>query len=43
MNSIFFVLPDGLGTKVNDEGIRYYNNLINALLEKGMNSCDTAK
>ncbi|CAO2837470.1 unnamed protein product [Amaranthus hypochondriacus] len=30
------IFPDGLGTKVNDEGIRYYNNLINALLEKGI-------
>ncbi|GAB4835342.1 Beta-glucosidase 42 [Ancistrocladus abbreviatus] len=30
------IFPDGLGTKVNDEGISYYNNLINALLEKGI-------
>lgn len=30
------MLADGLGTKVNDEGIAYYNNLINALLDKGM-------
>uniref|UniRef100_A0A7N2R4M7 Beta-glucosidase n=1 Tax=Quercus lobata TaxID=97700 RepID=A0A7N2R4M7_QUELO len=28
------IFPDGLGTKINDEGINYYNNLINALLEK---------
>ncbi|RYR44067.1 hypothetical protein Ahy_A08g040441 isoform C [Arachis hypogaea] len=27
---------DGLGTKVNDEGITFYNNVINALLEKGI-------
>ncbi|KAJ0557346.1 putative beta-glucosidase [Helianthus annuus] len=26
---------DGLGTEVNKEGIMYYNNLINYLLEKG--------
>jgi beta-glucosidase len=31
------MLADGLGTKVNDEGIAFYNNVINALLEKGMN------
>ncbi|MCL7047807.1 hypothetical protein MKW94_004036 [Papaver nudicaule] len=30
------IFPDGLGTKVNEEGIAYYNNLINALLDKGM-------
>ncbi|KAL6338495.1 hypothetical protein AAG906_020592 [Vitis piasezkii] len=30
------IFPDGLGTKVNDEGIAYYNNLINALLDKGI-------
>ncbi|XVF30225.1 hypothetical protein REPUB_Repub16aG0039200 [Reevesia pubescens] len=30
------IFPDGLGTKVNDEGITFYNNLINALLEKGI-------
>lgn len=29
------MLADGTKTKVNDEGITYYNNLINALLEKG--------
>lgn len=27
---------DGLGTKVNDEGITFYNNIINALLERGI-------
>lgn len=32
----FRVAADGLGTKVNDEGITFYNNIINALLEKGM-------
>ncbi|GAB2277148.1 Beta-glucosidase 42 [Dionaea muscipula] len=30
------IFPDGLGTKVNDEGVNYYNNVINALLEKGI-------
>ncbi|XP_026389820.1 beta-glucosidase 42-like isoform X1 [Papaver somniferum] len=30
------IFPDGLGTEVNEEGITYYNNLINALLDKGM-------
>ncbi|MED6211693.1 Beta-glucosidase 42, partial [Stylosanthes scabra] len=30
------IFPDGLGTKVNDEGITFYNNIINALLEKGI-------
>ncbi|GMH11421.1 hypothetical protein Nepgr_013262 [Nepenthes gracilis] len=30
------IFPDGLGTKVNDEGITYYNNVIDALLEKGI-------
>ncbi|KAG8380347.1 hypothetical protein BUALT_Bualt06G0006100 [Buddleja alternifolia] len=28
------IFPDGLGTKVNVDGIRHYNNVINALLEK---------
>lgn len=31
------MLADGLGKKVNDEGIAFYNNVINTLLEKGMN------
>ncbi|XP_057960576.1 beta-glucosidase 42 isoform X2 [Malania oleifera] len=30
------IFPDGLGTKVNDEGVAYYNNVIDALLEKGI-------
>ncbi|KAJ4969132.1 hypothetical protein NE237_015833 [Protea cynaroides] len=30
------IFPDGLGTKVNEDGITYYNNVINALLEKGI-------
>lgn len=30
------MLVDGLGTKVNEEGITFYNNIIDALLEKGM-------
>ena len=34
---------DGLGKEVNEEGIAYYNNLINALLEKGMNSINVLK
>lgn len=28
-------ISDGIGTKVNKEGINYYNSLIDALLEKG--------
>ncbi|KAF4353932.1 hypothetical protein F8388_008570 [Cannabis sativa] len=28
------IFHDGLGTNVNEEGIGYYNNLINALLHK---------
>lgn len=35
----FMFLSDGLGTKVNEEGITYYNNLINSLLEKGPKQC----
>ncbi|PIA29605.1 hypothetical protein AQUCO_05800026v1 [Aquilegia coerulea] len=30
------IFPDGLGITVNEEGIAYYNNLINALLDKGI-------
>ncbi|KAK1271199.1 Beta-glucosidase 4 [Acorus gramineus] len=30
------IFPDGLGTKINEEGVAYYNRLIDALLEKGM-------
>lgn len=30
------IFPDGLGEKVNEEGIKFYNNLINYLLEKGI-------
>ncbi|XP_031381639.1 beta-glucosidase 42 [Punica granatum] len=30
------IFPDGLGANLNDEGITYYNNLINTLLEKGI-------
>ncbi|KAL6279024.1 hypothetical protein ACE6H2_022625 [Prunus campanulata] len=30
------IFPDGLGTKANEEGISYYNNVINNLLEKGI-------
>uniref|UniRef100_A0A2P2MH99 Beta-glucosidase n=1 Tax=Rhizophora mucronata TaxID=61149 RepID=A0A2P2MH99_RHIMU len=29
------IFPDGLGTKVNDEGVAFYNDIINSLLEKG--------
>ncbi|KAL0662325.1 hypothetical protein Bca4012_099162 [Brassica carinata] len=28
------IFPDGLGTEVNEEGIAFYNNIINSLLEK---------
>ncbi|CAI9302150.1 unnamed protein product [Lactuca saligna] len=35
------IYPDGLGTQVNKEGIKYYNNLINYLLEKGIEPCVT--
>ncbi|PIN14108.1 Beta-glucosidase, lactase phlorizinhydrolase [Handroanthus impetiginosus] len=28
------IFPDGLGTKINPEGIRHYNNVINALIDK---------
>uniref|UniRef100_A0A1D1ZF74 Beta-glucosidase 4 n=1 Tax=Anthurium amnicola TaxID=1678845 RepID=A0A1D1ZF74_9ARAE len=30
------IFPDGLGTEVNEKGITYYNDVINALLEKGI-------
>nr|BAO04177.1 hypothetical protein [Delphinium grandiflorum] len=30
------IFPDGLGTIINEEGVSYYDNLINALLEKGI-------
>ncbi|KAF3329411.1 beta-glucosidase 4 [Carex littledalei] len=30
------IFPDGLGTKVNEEGVAFYNNLINFMLEKGI-------
>lgn len=30
------IFPDGLGTKVNEEGISFYNNVIDGLLEKGI-------
>ncbi|KAF2595188.1 hypothetical protein F2Q70_00043591 [Brassica cretica] len=29
------IFPDSLGTEVNEEGIAFYNNIINSLLEKG--------
>ncbi|KAA3472160.1 beta-glucosidase 42-like [Gossypium australe] len=31
-----YMVADGLGTKVNEEGIAFYNNVIDALLEKGI-------
>uniref|UniRef100_A0A0D3CST2 thioglucosidase n=1 Tax=Brassica oleracea var. oleracea TaxID=109376 RepID=A0A0D3CST2_BRAOL len=30
------IFPDGLGTEVNEEGIAFYNNIINSLLEKAV-------
>ncbi|KAF5741574.1 beta-glucosidase 42 [Tripterygium wilfordii] len=30
------IFPDGLGAKVNEEGITFYNNIIDSLLEKGI-------
>lgn len=30
------IFPDGLGKEINEDGIAYYNNLVNALLEKGI-------
>ncbi|KAI9116672.1 hypothetical protein K1719_012330 [Acacia pycnantha] len=30
------IFTDGLGTKVNDEGVAFYNNLIVALLQRGI-------
>ncbi|BAT93484.1 hypothetical protein VIGAN_07245200, partial [Vigna angularis var. angularis] len=30
------IFSDGLGTKINDEGITFYNNIINSLLERGI-------
>ncbi|XP_054812429.1 beta-glucosidase 42 [Prosopis cineraria] len=30
------IFPDGLGTKVNEEGIAFYNSLIDALLQRGI-------
>lgn len=32
----WFSFADGTGTKINEAGITYYNNLIDALLEKGV-------
>ncbi|KAJ4810412.1 Beta-glucosidase [Rhynchospora pubera] len=30
------IFPDGLGTKINEEGVTFYNNLINFMLDKGL-------
>lgn len=30
------IFPDGFGVSVNEEGVQYYNRLINCLLEKGI-------
>ncbi|KVI07550.1 hypothetical protein Ccrd_014126 [Cynara cardunculus var. scolymus] len=35
------IYPDGLGIQVNNDGIMYYNNLINYLLERGIEPCVT--
>lgn len=34
------MLLDGLGAKVNEEGISFYSNIIDTLLEKGMKQFD---
>lgn len=31
----FSILADGLGSKISEDGVAYYNSLINFLLEKG--------
>ncbi|XP_059288064.1 beta-glucosidase 42-like [Lycium ferocissimum] len=33
---VFSTCVDGLRTKINHEGIKYYDNIIDALLEKGI-------
>ncbi|KAE8725194.1 Beta-glucosidase 42 [Hibiscus syriacus] len=33
---LWIIITDGLGTKVNEEGIAFYNNVIDTLLEKGI-------
>nr|XP_016445135.1 PREDICTED: beta-glucosidase 42-like isoform X2 [Nicotiana tabacum] len=30
------IFPDGLGIKINHEGVKYYNDIIDALLERGI-------
>ncbi|GAV75550.1 Glyco_hydro_1 domain-containing protein, partial [Cephalotus follicularis] len=35
------IFPDGLGSKVNEEGIIFYNNIINYLLKKGIQPYET--
>jgi beta-glucosidase len=32
----FLFTTDGLGTEINKEGVAFYNNLINFMLEKGI-------
>ncbi|XP_047256666.1 beta-glucosidase 42 [Capsicum annuum] len=35
------IFPDGFGTKINYEGLKYYNDIIDALLERGIEPCVT--
>jgi beta-glucosidase len=30
------IFPDGLGKEINEEGVAFYNNLIDFMIEKGV-------
>lgn len=34
-DKVFSTYVDGLGIKINHEGVKYYNDIIDALLERG--------